>query len=199
MYIERLIVGPLETNCYLVSPEKNAPAVLMIDPGEDGALIRQHLGNRSVSAILLTHGHYDHTGALKDFPNVPIYMHELEAAFMADGYRATGGGNADLYQARPAPTHLVKDDDVLYFPGWEIPVRVMHTPGHTPGCVVYCMDQDYFTGDTLFRRGYGRYDLPGGDLKQLMGSLRKLLKSPVDARIYPGHGESSTLFQERGK
>ena len=199
MHIQRLIVGPLNTNCYIVSPSPAADTAVIIDPGADGDLIHAALNGRKITAILLTHGHYDHTGALKDFPQTPIYMHESEAAFMADPHCATGGGDPRQYESRPSPTHLLKDGDTLSLPGSDTPVCVIHTPGHTPGCVVYCFDRHYFTGDTLFRHGYGRYDLPGGDLRQLMGSLRRLLKSPEDAAIYPGHGESSTLFQERGK
>lgn len=199
MYIQKLVLGPLKTNCYIVAQSRNSRHVILIDPADDAHVIQEAIGDRQLLGVFLTHGHYDHTGALKDFAGHPIYMHEDEAAFMADPYTATGGGDPTLYATRPAPTQLVKDGDEITLPGFETPVRVMHTPGHTPGCVVYCLDQDYFTGDTLFANGgYGRFDLPGGNMRQLMNSLRKLLRSPVDASIHPGHGDSSTLFHERG-
>lgn len=203
MHIEHLILGPLHTNCYIVSPEENSPYVLVIDPADEPAKLLSHIGERKVSAVLLTHGHFDHTGALSHLADAPIVIHEKDACFLTDKHFGSGGFDYIPYEIRPAATHPVKNGEELRFAGFEnLPVHVLHTPGHTPGSCVYRMEDSsekyYFTGDTLFKQGYGRFDLPGGDANQLFTSLQMLLTCPEDAIVYPGHGESTTLSHERG-
>ena len=199
MHIERLILGDLQTNCYIVSQHENSHRVILIDPADEAGRILHHVNGRKIEGVFLTHGHFDHTGALHAFEGLPIYLHEEDAHFLSDAHYGTGGFPGIDYDARPEATHLLRDGEEVHPEGFETPIQVLHTPGHTPGSCVYKMGDDLFTGDTLFCRGYGRCDLPGGDFATLVGSLRKLLNAETDARVYPGHGSFTTLFQERGR
>lgn len=194
MEIQALQVGSIPTNCYLVFDPGRTDA-LVIDPGDNPERIFAALNGRTPAAVLLTHGHFDHTGALSAFAGVPIYIHEADAPMLSDPHLSVGDGNGDL-RPRPAATHLLADGEQLHLAGLDI--AVLHTPGHTPGGVTYQIGDALFTGDTLFAHGYGRTDLPGGDFSALRRSLRRLLHLAGDFRVFPGHSESITLNHERG-
>ncbi len=194
MEIQALQVGSIPTNCYLVFDPGRTDA-LVIDPGDNPERIFAALNGRTPAAVLLTHGHFDHTGALSAFAGVPIYIHEADAPMLSDPHLSVGDGNGDL-RPRPAATHLLADGEQLHLAGLDI--AVLHTPGHTPGGVTYQIGDALFTGDTLFAHGYGRTDLPGGDFSALRRSLRRLLHLAGDFRVFPGHSESTTLNHERG-
>lgn len=194
MEIQALQVGSIPTNCYLVFDPGRTDA-LVIDPGDNPERIFAALNGRAPAALLLTHGHFDHTGALSAFAGVPIYIHEADAPMLSDPHLSVGDGNGDL-RPRPAATHLLADGEQLHLAGLDI--AVLHTPGHTPGGVTYQIGDALFTGDTLFAHGYGRTDLPGGDFSALRRSLRRLLHLAGDFRVFPGHSESTTLNHERG-
>lgn len=194
MEIQALQVGSIPTNCYLVFDPGRTDA-LVIDPGDNPERIFAALNGRTPAAVLLTHGHFDHTGALSAFAGVPIYIHEADAPMLSDPHLSVGDGNGDL-RPRPAATHLLADGEQLHLAGLDI--AVLHTPGHTPGGVTYQIGDALFTGDTLFAHGYGRTDLPGGDFSALRRSLRWLLHLAGDFRVFPGHSESTTLNHERG-
>lgn len=194
MEIQALQVGSIPTNCYLVFDPGRTDA-LVIDPGDNPERIFAALNGRTPAAVLLTHGHFDHTGALSAFAGVPIYIHEADAPMLSDPHLSVGDGNGDL-RPRPAATHLLADGEQLHLAGLDI--AVLHTPGHTPGGVTYQIGDALFTGDTLFAHGYGRTDLPGGDFSALRRSLRRLLHLAGDFRVFPGHSESTTLNYERG-
>ena len=194
MRIDKLTVGPIGTNCYIVSPDQGDEA-LIIDPGAEGDVIRKALGNRRAAAVLLTHGHFDHTGALSAFPGVPIYIHPADEIMLRDPAWSVGDQVGDL-RPRPAAAGFVQEGARLRLAGLEI--LVLHTPGHTKGSVCYRIGNALFTGDTLFCQGYGRTDLPGGDFSELMASLKRLLRSDEDLAIYPGHGAGTSIFEERG-
>lgn len=194
MEIQALQVGSIPTNCYLVFDPRRTDA-LVIDPGDNPERIFAALNGRTPAAVLLTHGHFDHTGALSAFAGVPIYIHEADAPMLSDPHLSVGDGNGDL-RPRPAATHLLADGEQLHLAGLDI--AVLHTPGHTPGGVTYQIGDVLFTGDTLFAHGYGRTDLPGGDFSALRRSLRRLLHLAGDFRVFPGHSESTTLNHERG-
>ena len=194
MEIQALQVGSIPTNCYLVFDPGRTDA-LVIDPGDNPERIFAALNGRTPAAVLLTHGHFDHTGALSAFAGVPIYIHEADAPMLSDPHLSVGDGNGDL-RPRPAATHLLADGEQLHLAGLDI--AVLHTPGHTPGGVTYQIGDALFTGDTLFAHGYGRTDLPGGDFSALRRSLRRLLHLAGDFRVFPGHSESTTLNHELG-
>ena len=143
--IECLKLGIYDTNCYLIAPPADGAPVLVIDPAADGEAILSALHGRRVAAVLLTHGHFDHTGALSAFQGVPVYMHADDAPCLTDPHLSAGDTVGDL-TPRTGDLHFVQEGDTLHFDGFDLPVRVMHTPGHTRGSVVYCLGNDWFTG-----------------------------------------------------
>ena len=187
MQVERVVVGQLENNVYILSQEGRDDVVL-VDPGSDGAKIKAALKDRNVAAILLTHGHWDHTGALADFPGVPIYLHERDNMLLDDDF--LGFAPPGFQQRRPRPTHTVKDGQVLELAGMSI--EVLHTPGHSPGSVCYRVGTTLITGDTMFLNDYGRTDLPGGSQTQMRASLRRLFQLHGHT-FYPGHGPGGVI------
>jgi len=195
MKIEMLTVGKLATNCYLVSQE-NSDEVLVIDPGAEADTILSAIGDRKVAAVLLTHGHFDHTAALSAFKDKPIYMHPADRIMLTDA-KWSVGWRFDDFEERPDATNFVQEGARLHLAGLDI--SVMHLPGHTLGGVAYRMGNALFTGDTLFYRAYGRVDHAGGDIDVLFASLKRLLRMEEDLAVYPGHGRCTTLFQERGR
>ena len=188
-----LTLGLLGTNCYIVSADDSYEAVV-IDPGGNAERIYTALGSRSVAAVLLTHGHFDHTGALSAFADRPIYIHRLDAPMLSDP-RLSVAELVHDHHPRPAATDLVEEGDILTLAGLEI--HVLHTPGHTPGSVTYRIGNALFTGDTMFQGSYGRTDFPGGSWEQEMNSIQKLLTLPEDHPVYPGHGPQTTLAAEK--
>lgn len=193
MEIVTLSVGALETNCYLLSlPERND--LIIIDPGDEYERILAAAKGREIAAVLLTHGHYDHTGALSHF-SCPVYLHPADEIMLTDAaWSAMGAGSP--FVPRKADVHYVMEGTSLSLAGMAF--QVLHTPGHTPGCVCYQFGHALFTGDTLFRHGYGRTDLMGGDFRELVASLRRLYRMDESLPFYPGHGPSSTIGKERG-
>ena len=194
MKVETLVVGPIQTNCYLVSGDESQE-VIVIDPAGDGEKILSAIGERKVAAVLLTHGHFDHTGALKYFKDAPIYIHPSDEIMLTDPQWSVGAKFGDM-EKRPAATDFVQEGSRLHLAGLDI--SVMHLPGHTLGGVAYQIEDVLFTGDTLFYRAYGRVDHPGGDFGTLRESLRRLLRLEKNYHVLPGHGPNTTLFQERG-
>lgn len=187
MLVETIPVGVLETNCYLASVNKDE--VVVIDPGDDAELIKSTIGDRKVLAVLLTHGHYDHTGALYAFADVPIYIHPQDQIMLEDGYFSFGSQAGDS-EPRPKATHSMVEGQLVSIGGMDF--QVLHTPGHTLGSVCLRHGDIIFTGDTLFKGDYGRTDLPGGSMEQMRASLRRLF-SLSGCRIYPGHGPDDVI------
>ena len=186
MRIQELTVGPIGTCCYLLFPEAG-DACLVIDPGDEARRIREAAGTRRIAAILLTHGHFDHIGAVRDLmaPGTELLIHPLDRPMLSDGALNAGQSLLGRSVTAPEPTHLVREGEELTLAG--LKVRVLHTPGHTPGGVCYDIEGCLFTGDTLFHHGWGRTDLPGGDEHALFASLRRLLPLSQTHPIYPGH------------
>jgi glyoxylase-like metal-dependent hydrolase (beta-lactamase superfamily II) len=188
MRIITLPVGDLLTNCYVICQEDRQDA-LIIDPAADEARIREAVGDRQPVAVLLTHGHFDHTGALSAFADLPIYIHEMDSPMLQDSHHSIGLYAGDTAK-RPQATDFVQEGQVLNLAGIEL--QVLHTPGHTRGSVCYLAGQDIFTGDTMFKGDYGRTDLPGGSLEQMRASIRRL-NTYKGHRIHPGHGPGDTI------
>ena len=192
MKIESLTLGPLQTNCYIVSEEGRDDA-LIIDPADSPSQIRAALGDRKAAAVLLTHGHFDHTGALSAFAEAPIYIHEADAAMLTDARLSLCGMVGDR-RPRPSAARAVRDGDVLTLAGMS--VEVLHTPGHTPGSVCYRIGGCLFSGDTMFRGSCGRTDFPGGSWADMLTSLCRLKALPGDLTVFPGHGDTTTIAAE---
>lgn len=152
--------------------------------------------NLNVRAIILTHGHFDHTlylSKLKDEFNAPIYIHKNDAEMLSDGYLSAYNVFFDsfAYDKRPPADHLIDDDRNLEFGSISLGVKCL--PGHTSGSVTYQADDLLFTGDILFASSIGRCDLPSGDQALMNRSLKYFTQLPRDFKIYSGHGANSDL------
>ena len=185
MNLKTLALGAYQTNCYLLSNDTEA---LVIDPGYEPDTILDSLEGLTLKAILLTHGHFDHVGAVKELvaeTGCEVYIHAAENTMPP---MMTAG---PLYFTRT----YAEGDTIAPIAGAEL--TVLHTPGHTPGSVCLLWGQELFAGDTLFAGSCGRVDLPGGDPAQMMQSLNRLASLQADYRVHPGHGPSTTLSQEK--
>jgi len=197
MLIKTLALGPLETNCYIVADEKTLSCAA-IDPGGDAGILLDYLEEHHLICrfVLLTHGHFDHVGAVADLleeVDTTLCMHK------ADDGVSLGG---DYYQFNaPAGTRFFHEGDVICIDA--LSFTVLETPGHTPGSVcLLCTESDsddraLFSGDTLFRDSCGRTDFPMGSTDDMMRSLKRLSELPGNCEVYPGHGFSTTLDRER--
>ncbi len=192
MLVKCLPVGNMEENCYVVTNEVSLECVV-VDPGDESNTILDYIEDNKLKlqGILLTHGHFDHTGAVKTImreTGAPLWMHRADAVPV---------GSRDMYRfAAPDGTNFVEDGDVVALAGMNF--KVVGTPGHTPGSVCYVSQGVLFSGDTLFHGSCGRADLPGGDMAQELDSLRKLAELPGDYEVWPGHMDPTTMDAERG-
>ena len=194
MNIQRIVVGPLQTNAYIVADPATKRA-LVIDPGDEAEKIRAVVSRQKlqVDAVLLTHGHWDHIGA-KDAFSAPVYIHPADATML----------DSDTSGAKPRPknqpigaSRRFLNDEASFELGGLL-MRVIHTPGHTAGSVCLLIDTVLLSGDTLFCHGVGRTDLPGGSARQMEQSLHKLFSALDGAvRVLPGHGPETTIAAER--
>jgi hydroxyacylglutathione hydrolase len=197
--IKRFVLGPLETNGYLVWEPVSREA-LVIDPGDDPSPLLAWLAKQDLRlvAIFNTHGHADHiggNGALKQAFGAPLVIHAADAAMLNSPPRnlsAALGGSV----TSPGPDRLVGEGDILQI--GHTTFRVLETPGHTPGSICLLGPGALFSGDTLFAGSVGRTDLPGGNGEQLQQSLAKLMATlEDDTRIFPGHGPETLAGIER--
>ena len=188
MNIKTLPLGAYQTNCYMVWAD-TADTCVVIDPGfePDTVLLEAKRQGKTIEAILLTHGHFDHVGAVRDIAaetDCKVYLCENDLAMPT---QLTAG---PLYY-----TDLYGEGDVLKLAG--LSIKVLHTPGHTPGSVCLQCEDCIFSGDTLFWGSCGRTDLPGGSWSTIQKSLKRLAGLSGDFKVYPGHGDSTTLSFER--
>ncbi len=187
LIVRKFVVGSLATNCYVVSCE-NTGFTYIIDPGDNAAGIINYLRRNEFipKGIILTHGHLDHGGAVRDLRN------QLRLRLMIH--------SADTFMLAPmgipaADEHLVPGE---FLPLGRDKLLVIHTPGHSPGSVCLHTGMKLFSGDTLFKDGVGRTDLPGGSWPQLQASLAdRLFTLPPATEVYPGHGPSTTIGREK--
>ena len=195
--IKSMVMGPVATNCYYFYDEEKTEAVV-IDPPVKGEWIHDHLKGKGlqVAAILFTHGHFDHisgANALRNASSAKIYAPLPEREMLEDPSLNLSDQNVSV----KADVFLT-DGEELTVAG--ITMRVIFTPGHTSGGCCYYLEKDkaLFSGDTLFAGSVGRTDLPTGSHAQLIASVReKLMVLPDDVIVYPGHGESTTIGEER--
>ena len=190
-------VGLMEANCYILyNPDKREG--LIIDPGAEASRLIEFIRKEKISIryIINTHGHPDHVGAnreIKKETNAPILIHEYDAPMLNKSQNVLPLIFPLEYSSPPADT-LIKDGDLIECAGMKL--KVLHTPGHTPGGISLLTDDSIFTGDTLFSGSVGRFDLPGGSQEILFNSINKILSLDENLAIYPGHGPSTTVSQE---
>lgn len=191
MEIRSLAPGGFAANTYLVCEGEDA---VLIDCSASVSAVREALGSKTLHAVLLTHGHFDHmltADAVRETFHVPLYLHEGDADYPTDGEKNAYSIFFGMDRAYGAASHALHHGDTLTFGA--LSLSVSHVPGHTRGCVTYRVGNALFTGDTLFAAGVGRTDLYGGDTDKLLRSLKSLSALPRSLRIYPGHGEDATL------
>ncbi len=188
MKMMTMALGAYQTNCYIAWGD-DSDACIVVDPGyePERVLAQVKRQGKTIAAILLTHGHFDHVGGVKEIAaetDCKVYICPEDLSMPR---QMTAG---PLYY-----THTYGEGDVVQEAG--LTIRVLHTPGHTQGSVCLTVEDVMFSGDTLFQDSCGRTDLPGGNWAQIYASLKRLAALPEDYKVFPGHGPSTTLKEER--
>jgi glyoxylase-like metal-dependent hydrolase (beta-lactamase superfamily II) len=194
--VRRLTLGPLDTNCWLVDGEAGGPLVV-VDPADEAGVIREAIGDAEVAAVVLTHGHFDHIAAAREIvatTGAPLVVHEADARAITSA-AGSGGALFGFDVSAPVADRTVSDGDVI--DAGDARLTVLHTPGHTPGCICLLGDGHLLSGDTLFAGSVGRTDFPGGDMASMRHSIGRLAGLPDDTRVHPGHGPETTIGRER--
>jgi len=205
--IDSDVLWAVSTNCYVVAPEPGGPAVIVDAPPDVDGVVRLLERHRLTPvALLVTHGHVDHTGgagAVVAATGVDAYVHPDDGYLTADPatqIRSLFGFVPPDVDAFAPPEHFTRLEHGTELDLAGLRFSVRHTPGHTPGHCVFVLEDEgtVFTGDHLFAGSIGRTDLPGGDFESLMASMRdQILTLPDDMRVLPGHGEETTIGRER--
>ncbi len=201
MIFDTVVVGPLGVNCSILGCEESGQGVV-VDPGDDAESILAQVQQRglAISAIINTHGHFDHVGVnrrLTQATGAPLYIHQADAP-MLERVAKTAAMYGLPGENSPQPDHLLEDGMLIEFGTHRL--QVIHTPGHTPGgCCLYLeAEGKLIAGDTLFADGVGRTDLPGGSHQQLVESIKsRLFILPDQVQVYPGHGPTTTIGHEK--
>jgi glyoxylase-like metal-dependent hydrolase (beta-lactamase superfamily II) len=199
MIIKKLVVGPLENNCYIIADD-NSKEAFIVDPGDepDRILDLIHENSFKVKYIICTHPHFDHVAAIpeiKEAINPQIVIHQDDLHLYIDiKTQAALWGYYDM-DPLPKPDVFVSEGDII-----EVGVlkfKILHTPGHSPGGISIYGESVVITGDTLFAGSVGRTDLHGGDIKKLKESFQRLLSLPDETEVLPGHGPETTIGKEK--
>jgi hydroxyacylglutathione hydrolase len=195
--VTRYELGPIGTNCYLVRADDSAAEAVVVDPGAEAARILDELSGLATrcTAILITHGHWDHLGGVADLAEAtgaPVHMAEEERVLLEDLNSFTPPG----LELRPyTPDVLLRGDETLELAG--ISFQTLQVPGHSPAHLAYYADGALFSGDVVFAGSVGRTDLPGADWDTLVESIRTLAdRFPPETVVYSGHGPNTTLGAE---
>lgn len=198
MNIKRIVVGAYAVNCYIVYTDEKKGFI--IDPGGDYDDILKFIKEEDIllEFILLTHGHGDHIGAVKnlinDF-NLPLYVCEKEKSLLNDPIINLSKSIPPFKPIQLVADVWLKDEEIIDFHGTKL--KIIYTPGHTVGSICIVMDKNIFTGDTLFRMSIGRSDFYTGNYDEIMKSIKKLYTYDDDLRVLPGHGSESVLKFEK--
>jgi glyoxylase-like metal-dependent hydrolase (beta-lactamase superfamily II) len=201
LIVEKLSLGPLETNCFIVA-DSNCNDCIIIDPAWDANKIIELVNNRhwKLQSIWLTHAHFDHFGALgsivNSYPNLPLGLHTMDLKL----YEAGGGATTWGVPIDNSHQPTIWFDKIKTLNVGEHNFSVLFVPGHSPGHVAFLSANSnlLFGGDVLFQQGIGRTDLYGGDHIQLINSIKMhFLTLPDDTIVYPGHGSNTTIFAEK--
>jgi glyoxylase-like metal-dependent hydrolase (beta-lactamase superfamily II) len=198
MKIDTLIVGPLQVNCFIIYDEGSDDAVV-VDPGDEAEKIIKLIEGRKlkVSRIVCTHAHFDHVGAvarMKEKTGAAVMLHkgDLDIYMRADKQGALWGFHIEQ---PPAPDmHMLEGDEIAV---GRFRLKVLHTPGHSPGGICLFGEGVIITGDTIFAGSVGRTDFPGGSLEELKKSFARIITLPAQTRMFPGHGPLSTVGNEK--
>lgn len=196
MNVRRLTLGPLDTNCWLVDDGAGGPAVV-IDPADEPRAILDAVGSQQVAGVVLTHGHFDHLAAVREVVSAtaaPLLVHEADAGAITSAH-GTGGALFGFDVSAPAADRVLREGDRVE--AGTLSLEVLHTPGHTPGCICLYADGHLFSGDTLFSGSIGRTDFPGGDMVAMRRSIARLAGLPDGTRVHPGHGPETSIARER--
>jgi glyoxylase-like metal-dependent hydrolase (beta-lactamase superfamily II) len=195
--VNRFELGPIGTNCYVVRADDSAAEAVVVDPGAEAARVVDELGalGARCAAILITHGHWDHLGAVADLADAtgaPVHMAEEERALLED---VNSFAPPELDLRSYTPDVLLQGDETLEFAGMSF--QTLRVPGHSPAHLAYYTDGALFSGDVVFAGSVGRTDLPGADRDTLVESIRMLVdRFPPETVIYSGHGPRTTLAAE---
>jgi len=198
MILETVNVGPMQVNCYILACAPGKEAII-IDPGDEAVKINTVLKKYALkpAMVINTHGHYDHIGCNDKF-GVTVYVHQQDLEMLLDAGKNLSASFSLAYRVSSEIKTLI-DKEIIKLDCLEL--EVMHLPGHTPGGIGLLMKKPQegiiFTGDTLFSKGVGRYDLPNGSRQLLEKSLNKLFTLPFDTKVYSGHGALTTIGQEK--
>jgi len=197
--IEWIVVGPLETNCFLVYSENNSECVI-VDPGAEPDKIIKGVREYKLKPVMIvnTHGHVDHVGAnkaVKEEFDIPLYIHKSDLKLLKSAMQSAFGLMIGA-QKSPPPDGFLKEGDTIELGGSHL--EVLHTPGHSPGSISLLGDGFILSGDILFRGGVGRTDLPGGSWEKLKESIKnKIFSLPANTLVLPGHGPSTNVGFEK--
>lgn len=199
MIIKSLVVGPLEVGCYIVGCEKTKETVV-IDPGGSVDKITQIINKNGFKPVYIlgTHGHFDHIGGVNELQNITgcQFLISKNDLSLVENIKEQAAFFGFEIAEKPKIDGFVRDGD--YISIGSLQIKVLETPGHTPGSISFCVDNSVFVGDTVFQGSIGRTDLPGGSYKALINSVKeKLFTLSDDTEIYPGHGPSTTIQNEK--